>query len=229
MEFAGRTFCSPALPAASAPTAPCPTCAPAPACCASTSTRPRSRHLGTGRAAIEQDGLAIERLDLGDLGSLERGLAALVAREGRIRHRHQQRGDLPSKPFEDFTLAELPGGAAGQCRGRRGLRPGRSAGHARTGAGAGSSTSPASRSMAAGPISAPTSPSKAALVGLTRAWAREFGAYGITVNAIAPGAFPTDAEKIHPDPEGYTRFVLDHQARQAARPARTTSPRRCCS
>lgn len=54
--------------------------------------------------------------------------------------------------------------------------------------------------------------SKGALVGLTRAWAREFGPDGITVNAIAPGAFPTDAEKIHPDPEGYTRFVLDHQA-----------------
>jgi len=50
------------------------------------------------------------------------------------------------------------------------------------------------------------------LVGLTRAWAREFGGDGITVNAIAPGAFPTDAEKIHPDPEGYTRFVLDRQA-----------------
>src|SRR3546814_5471438 len=54
--------------------------------------------------------------------------------------------------------------------------------------------------------------SKGALVGLTRAWAREFGPDGVTVNAIAPGAFPTDAEKIHPDPEGYTRFVLDHQA-----------------
>ena len=54
--------------------------------------------------------------------------------------------------------------------------------------------------------------SKGALVGLTRAWAREFGPDGITVNAIAPGAFPTDAEKIHPDPEAYTRFVLDHQA-----------------
>ncbi len=54
--------------------------------------------------------------------------------------------------------------------------------------------------------------SKAALVGLTRAWAREFGEYGITVNAVAPGAFPTDAEKIHPDPEGYARFVLDRQA-----------------
>ncbi|HLH50211.1 MAG TPA: SDR family oxidoreductase [Roseiarcus sp.] len=54
--------------------------------------------------------------------------------------------------------------------------------------------------------------SKGALIGLTRAWAREFGPYGITVNAVAPGAFPTDAEKIHPDPEGYVRFVLDHQA-----------------
>jgi NAD(P)-dependent dehydrogenase (short-subunit alcohol dehydrogenase family) len=54
--------------------------------------------------------------------------------------------------------------------------------------------------------------SKGALVGLTRAWAREFGPDGITVNAVSPGAFPTDAEKIHPDPEGYTRFVLDHQA-----------------
>lgn len=54
--------------------------------------------------------------------------------------------------------------------------------------------------------------SKGALVGLTRAWAREFGRDGITVNAISPGAFPTDAEKIHPDPEGYTRFVIDHQA-----------------
>lgn len=54
--------------------------------------------------------------------------------------------------------------------------------------------------------------SKAALIGLTRAWAREFGPHGITVNAIAPGAFPTDAEKIHPDPEGYNRMVMDAQA-----------------
>lgn len=62
------------------------------------------------------------------------------------------------------------------------------------------------------PLLAPYVQSKGALVGLTRAWAREFGQYGITANAVAPGAFPTDAEKIHPDPEGYTRYVLDHQA-----------------
>ena len=54
--------------------------------------------------------------------------------------------------------------------------------------------------------------SKGALIGLTRAWARELGPFGITVNAISPGAIPTDAEKIHPDPEGYTRFVLEHQS-----------------
>lgn len=54
--------------------------------------------------------------------------------------------------------------------------------------------------------------SKAALVGLTRALARECGPAGITVNAIAPGAFPTAAEAIHPDPEGYQAFVLGRQA-----------------
>lgn len=59
---------------------------------------------------------------------------------------------------------------------------------------------------------APYVQSKGALLGLTRAWAREFGKWGITSNAIAPGAFPTDAEKIHPDPEGYRQFVLDHQS-----------------
>jgi NAD(P)-dependent dehydrogenase (short-subunit alcohol dehydrogenase family) len=54
--------------------------------------------------------------------------------------------------------------------------------------------------------------SKGGIVGFTRALAREVGPEGITVNAISPGAFPTDAEKIHPDPEGYNRFVLERQS-----------------
>ena len=59
---------------------------------------------------------------------------------------------------------------------------------------------------------APYVASKGTLLGLTRAWAREYGSFGITSNCIAPGAFPTDAEKIHPNPEDYARFVLDHQS-----------------
>jgi 3-oxoacyl-[acyl-carrier protein] reductase len=54
--------------------------------------------------------------------------------------------------------------------------------------------------------------SKGGIVGFTRTLAREVGPEGINVNAIAPGAFPTDAEKIHPDQEGYNRWVLDQQS-----------------
>jgi 3-oxoacyl-[acyl-carrier protein] reductase len=54
--------------------------------------------------------------------------------------------------------------------------------------------------------------SKGGIVGFTRALAREVGPDNINVNAIAPGAFPTDAEKIHPDQEGYNRWVLEQQS-----------------
>ena len=54
--------------------------------------------------------------------------------------------------------------------------------------------------------------SKGGIVGFTRALAREIGPEGVTVNTISPGAFPTDAEKIHPDPEGYNQHILDLQA-----------------
>jgi NAD(P)-dependent dehydrogenase (short-subunit alcohol dehydrogenase family) len=53
---------------------------------------------------------------------------------------------------------------------------------------------------------------KGAAVALTRALARELGPYGIRVNAISPGAIPTAAEKIHPDPEAYQRLVIEHQS-----------------
>lgn len=53
--------------------------------------------------------------------------------------------------------------------------------------------------------------SKGAVIGLTRALARELGPQNITVNAIAPGAFPTRAEEIIEDREAYNRQILESQ------------------
>ncbi|WP_096188810.1 SDR family NAD(P)-dependent oxidoreductase [Evansella halocellulosilytica] len=53
---------------------------------------------------------------------------------------------------------------------------------------------------------------KGAAIGFTRALAREVGKHGITVNSIAPGAFPTAAEEIHPDREAYNQKILDNQS-----------------
>ena len=54
--------------------------------------------------------------------------------------------------------------------------------------------------------------SKGAVMSFTRALAREVGPEGVTGNAISPGAFPTDAEKIHPNPEEYDQWILDQQS-----------------
>lgn len=54
--------------------------------------------------------------------------------------------------------------------------------------------------------------SKGAVVGFTRALAREAGPEGIRVNAVAPGAFPTAATEIHADQEALWRGVLEAQS-----------------
>jgi 3-oxoacyl-[acyl-carrier protein] reductase len=54
--------------------------------------------------------------------------------------------------------------------------------------------------------------SKGAVVGFTRALAREAGPDGIRVNAVAPGAFPTAATEIHADQDALWRDVLEAQS-----------------
>lgn len=54
--------------------------------------------------------------------------------------------------------------------------------------------------------------SKGGMVGFTRALAREVGEQNIRVNTVSPGAFPTGGETIHPDPEGYSRHVIELQS-----------------
>jgi NAD(P)-dependent dehydrogenase (short-subunit alcohol dehydrogenase family) len=53
---------------------------------------------------------------------------------------------------------------------------------------------------------------KGAAAALTRALATELGRYGIRVNCVAPGAFPTRAEKVHADPEEYEKRIIDSQS-----------------
>jgi 3-oxoacyl-[acyl-carrier protein] reductase len=54
--------------------------------------------------------------------------------------------------------------------------------------------------------------SKGAVIGFTRALAREAGPENIRVNAVAPGAFPTAATAIHADQEQLWRDVLAAQS-----------------
>ncbi|WP_121066039.1 SDR family NAD(P)-dependent oxidoreductase [Chachezhania antarctica] len=154
--------------------------------------------------------LHLLEMDLADTKALEAKLAEITA-DKPLDVVINNAAIYPSKPFEEFSLDEhravhaVNVEAALICT--KAALPGMRA------QGWGRVINITSITLTGGWENlAPYVQSKGALMGLTRAWAREFGKWGITVNAIAPGAFPTDAEKIHPDPEGYTRFVLDHQA-----------------
>ncbi|MDT1060858.1 SDR family oxidoreductase [Paracoccus sp. CPCC 101403] len=154
--------------------------------------------------------LHLVEADLADKPSIEALLAGLVA-ERPLDAVINNAAIYPSKPFEEYTSDELAlvhainVEAALICT--RAALPGMRA------QGWGRIINVTSITLTGGWENlTPYVQSKGALMGLTRAWAREFGKWGITVNAIAPGAFPTDAEKIHPDPAGYNAMVLERQA-----------------
>jgi len=167
--------------------------------------------LDAAAPADSRERLLVLASDLSDLAGFRADLAHAAEQTGGYDIVINNAAIYPSKPFEDYTIEDhqavqrvnvdagivavqvaLPGMKARQW---------------------GRIINVASVTFYGGwALLSPYVASKGALVGLTRAWAREFGGAGITVNAIAPGAFPTDAEQIHPDPEGYTRFVLDRQA-----------------
>jgi 3-oxoacyl-[acyl-carrier protein] reductase len=156
------------------------------------------------------DRLTISQTDLSDRATLEAELARLTAARG-IDIVLNNAAIYPSKPFEEYTMVEhdrihaVNVSAAISCV--RAALPGMKA------KGWGRIVNVTSITLTGHWENlVPYIQSKGALLGLTRAWARELGQSGITVNAIAPGAFPTDAEKIHPDPEGYARKVIEAQA-----------------
>lgn len=164
-------------------------------------------------AAEGLEGLTVGTLDLGDLAALRAGLEALSAEVGGFDVVINNAAIYPSKPFVDYSIEEM----------QRVQRINVDAGivcvqvalpHMQA-AGRGRIINVTSVTLSGGWAElAPYVQSKGALLGLTRAWAREFGKHGITVNAISPGAFPTDAEKIHADFAAYEKRIYDHQAIQ---------------
>ncbi len=164
-------------------------------------------------AAAGLEGLTVGTLDLGDLAALRAGLEALSAEVDGFDVVINNAAIYPSKPFVDYSIEEM----------QRVQRINVDAGivcvqvalpHMQA-VGRGRIINVTSVTLSGGWAElAPYVQSKGALLGLTRAWAREFGKHGITVNAISPGAFPTDAEKIHADFAAYEKRIYDHQAIQ---------------
>ena len=165
--------------------------------------------VGLREAAGDLPGLATALVDLSEIDHLEEALAPHLGTGIDILVNNA--AIYPSRDFADYSIAEFQAvqrvnvEAAVVCA--QAVRP-----HMRE-RGWGRIVNVSSVTWHGGWAKLfPYVASKAALVGLTRAWARELGVDGINVNAIAPGAFPTDAEKIHPDLPAYERFIFDHQA-----------------
>jgi len=157
------------------------------------------------------DKLVLRALEMSNLAEFRKSLDQISKEVGGFDVVINNAAIYPSKPFEEYTIEEHQ--AVQRVNVDAGIVCVQVALPTMKERGWGRIINIASVTLYGGwALLSPYVQSKGALVGLTRAWAREFGQYGITVNAISPGAFPTDAEKIHPDPEGYTRFVLDHQA-----------------
>jgi NAD(P)-dependent dehydrogenase (short-subunit alcohol dehydrogenase family) len=164
-------------------------------------------------AARGFDGLTVSTLDLSDLAGFKAGLEKLSAEVGRFDIVINNAAIYPSKPFEAYTIEEMQlvqrvNVDAGIVAVQVALPHMKQAGRGRI-------INISSVTISGGWSDlTPYVQSKMALVGLTRSWAREFGRHGITVNAVAPGAFPTDAEKIHPDLPAYEKRIYEAQALQ---------------
>ncbi|MBW7921447.1 MAG: SDR family oxidoreductase [Rubellimicrobium sp.] len=159
------------------------------------------------------DGLDLQALDLADLAGLRAALDDLARRHGGIDVVFNNAAIYPSRPFEDYTIEDFQlvhriNVDAGIVCVQAALPWMREKGWGRI-------VNVSSVTVSGGWADlSPYVETKMAVIGMVRAWAREFGKWGITANAVAPGAFPTDAEKIHPDLVAYERRIYDHQAIQ---------------
>ena len=148
-----------------------------------------------GRAG--SDALAIPA-DVTDVPAMERAVDTVVAEWGRLDVlvnnagivRDATLGKVSDEDWKATLDVNLRGAMIGT---RAALRPMRAAGAGRIL----SATSVVARMGNYGQTA--YAASKAGIIGLTRAWARELGPLGITANAVAPGFIDTDMAKGVPE------------------------------
>ncbi|MCA2221811.1 SDR family NAD(P)-dependent oxidoreductase [Nonomuraea aurantiaca] len=159
------------------------------------------------------DGALNLAADLRDPAAVEDAFARTAAALGPVGVLVNNAAIYPSRPFLEVPLAEYDDVHAVNQRAY--WLAAQHAARQMTSLGVGAIINIASITMHGGwPDLAAYVATKGAATALTRALARELGPREIRVNCVSPGAFPTAAEEIHPDPEAYNRFVLERQALQ---------------
>lgn len=152
------------------------------------------------------------RVDVADRGSTEALAAAVVDRFGRIDALVNNAGyftQIVKKPFEELTVEEWDRAFAVNVRGTwlcaRAVAPTMKAQRG------GKIVNTSSMTVPSGiPGFLHYVASKAAIVGLTRALARELGEWGITVNTVSPDYIPHDPDYHARQPE-MAGFIRDQR------------------
>jgi NAD(P)-dependent dehydrogenase (short-subunit alcohol dehydrogenase family) len=151
--------------------------------------------------------------DLGDLRALQRDSAALVAAAGGFDFLVNNAAIDPVAPIEAYSLDEFLAVQTINAHAAFVLCQALAPSMKRKGVGA--IVNIMSITLSGGwPEKVPYVMSKGALLGLTRSLARELGPYNIRVNAVSPGAIPTELERKHwkDDRAAFDRQVIERQS-----------------
>lgn len=135
--------------------------------------------------------------DITDSFAVERTLDRVVEEWGRLDVLVNNAGELREAPLEELTDADLEESLDINLRGT--LVCTRAAVPLMMARGSGRVLSAASMSTRIGAVGLTAyAASKAAVVGMTRTWARELGPRGITANAVAPGLIDSETTRTVP-------------------------------
>jgi NAD(P)-dependent dehydrogenase (short-subunit alcohol dehydrogenase family) len=151
--------------------------------------------------------------DLGDLPALRRQADALVSAAGGFDFLVNNAAIDPVAPIEAYSLEEFLAVQTINAHAAFVLCQAVTPSMKRKGAGA--IVNILSITLSGGwTEKVPYVMSKGALLGLTRSLARELGPHGIRVNAVSPGAIPTELERKHwnNDRAAFDRRVIERQS-----------------